>query len=187
MLACIRSTLSPTVFVVGKIGHSLCKFSLLAYLRLTIHKYSHMPSSDTVSDRFCRSLDRVFPMETWAASILPINIPQIYSLSIDRHCLWLGLSLARSSILSATLGSLLTSESFFIHMLTCDCPPLSLTVLADGSIGYSLFKFSQLAFLRLTVHSYTHLPLPDTVVVCRWLDRVWSLQLNLNWLIYRRM
>ena len=87
MLTCHRPTLSPTVFDVGSIGHSLCKFSLLAYLGLAIHKYSHMPSPDTVSDRFCRSLDRVLTVETWAASILPIIIPQIYSLSIDRHFL----------------------------------------------------------------------------------------------------
>ena len=119
-------------------------------------------------------------MELWAVSMHPINNPQICSLAIARHCLWQGLPLARSSIVSATLGNIVTSESFFIHMLTCHCPTLSLTVLADGSIAYSLFKFGQLAFLRLRVQNYTHLPLPDTVSdrVCRWLDRVWSLQLN---------
>ena len=97
--------MSPTVFAVGLIGHSLCKFSQLAYLRLTIHKYSHMQSPDTVSDRFCRSLDRVFPMETLAASILAINNPQIYSLSIARHCLRQCLPSDRSRILSATSNS----------------------------------------------------------------------------------
>ena len=63
-------------------------------------------------------------------------------------------------------------------MLTCHCPTLSLTVLVDGSLGYSLVKFSQLTLLRLTVHNYTDLPLPDTVSdrVCRWLDRAFSLQ-----------
>ena len=143
--------------------HSFCYFRQLRNSLLTIHEYTHLPSPDAVSDRVCCWLDRVFYMKIWAVSILPITNPQICSLAIARHCLWQGLPFARSSILSATLGSLVTSESLFIHTLTCHRPTLSPTVFAVGSIGHSLCKFSLLAYLRLTIHKYSHVPSPDTV------------------------
>ena len=126
----------------------------------------------------CRWLDRVFYMDLWAARTLPIYNPHICSQRHRPHCLWQDLPFARSSIPSATLGSLVTSESLFTHMLTCHRPTLSPTVFAVGSIGYSLWKFSQLAFLRLTIHKYSHMPSPTTVSdrFCRSLDRVFPME-----------
>ena len=64
------------------------------------------------------------------------------------------------------------------NILNCHRPTLSLTEFAFGSIEYSLSNFMQLAYFRLTIHKYSHLPLHDTVSdrVCRWLDPVFSLQ-----------
>ena len=63
----------------GSIEQSLCKFRQLRNSLLTIHDYTHFPSTDTFSGMVCRLLDRVFYMELWAVSILPIYNPQICS------------------------------------------------------------------------------------------------------------
>ena len=63
MLICQRRTLYMKVIAVGSIEHSICNFKQLAYFRLTIHKYTQLPSSDNASLSVCRWLDRVFPME----------------------------------------------------------------------------------------------------------------------------
>ena len=76
-----RLTLSPTVFAVVSIGYSLCISRQLACFRLTIIKYTHLPSPDTASDRVCRGLDRAFTMKLWTVGIIPINNPQICSMS----------------------------------------------------------------------------------------------------------
>ena len=91
-------------------------------------------------------------------------------LRLDRDCLCQCLPLARSNIISANLGSLVTSASLFTHMLTCHRPTLSVTVFAVGSIEYVLCSFRQLAYVRLAIHEFTHLRSPDTVSdrVCRW-------------------
>ena len=44
MLTCHRPTLSLTVFAVGSIESYLCNFRQMAYIRLTIHKFTHLPS-----------------------------------------------------------------------------------------------------------------------------------------------
>ena len=50
----VALTVPPTGFAVGSNEHSLCIFRQLAYYRLTIDKYTDLPSSDAVSDRVCR-------------------------------------------------------------------------------------------------------------------------------------
>ena len=98
-------TVSLTGFSVGSIEYYLWNFGQLAYFRLTIHKHTHLPSSNTVSDRVCRWFDRVFSVHLYAVSLLPVKNPQIYSFAIARHCPWQVLPLVRSSIRYGTLGS----------------------------------------------------------------------------------
>ena len=56
-------------------------------------------------------------------------------------------------------------------------------VIPHGDDGISYFRGTghtvQLAYFRLTLHKYTHFPSTDNVSdwVCRWLDRIYSLQL----------
>ena len=152
MLICQRRTLYLKWFDVGSIENSICNFNQLAYFRLTIRKYTQLPSFDNASLSVFRWLDRVFPMELWTVSIHPIENRHICSLAIARQRLWHGLPLARSGIVSVTLGRFVTFESNFIHMLTCHRPILSLTVFAVGSFGYSICIIRQLACFRITIH-----------------------------------
>ena len=141
MLIFQRRTLHLKGFAVGSIEYSICNFKQLAFFRLTIHKHTELPSSDYASLSVCRWLDRVFPMELWKVSIHPIDDPQICSLAIAQECFWQCLPLARSSILSSTLGRLVTSESNSIHMLTCHRPTLSpkcLPLARSGNLSASL-------------------------------------------------
>ena len=64
-------------------------------------------------------------------------------------------------------------------MLICHLPTLSLEGIAVGALEYSLCNFRQLAYIRLTIHKYTHLLSPDTASdrIYRWLNRGFSLQL----------
>ena len=57
---------------------------------------------------------------------------------------------------------------------------LSPTGFAVGANDRSICIFWQLAYFRLTFDEYTHFPSSDTVSgsVCRWLDGVFSLQLD---------
>ena len=180
MPICQRRTLSLKGFAVGSIEYSICNFKQFAYFRFAIYKYTIYPSSDNASLSVWRWPNRVFPMEFLTVSIYSIDNLQICSLAIAQECLWQGLPLSRSGILSASLGRLVTSESHSIHMLTCDRPKLSPTVFAVGSIGYSLCIFRQVACFRLTIHKYTYLTSPDSVydIVYRSLDRVFYLQLQ---------
>ena len=50
MLSCLRTTVSDA-FAVGSNEYSLCIFKHIAYFRLTMHKYTYLIWSDTVSDR----------------------------------------------------------------------------------------------------------------------------------------
>ena len=70
---------------VGLIEYYICNFNQLAYVRLTIHKYTHLISPDTVFEGVCRWPDRVFSLQLYEVSVLPINNPQMYSLDIGRH------------------------------------------------------------------------------------------------------
>ena len=82
---CHRPTLSLTGLTVGSIEYSLCnimQFRNLPNFPLAIHEYTHLPSPDTVPNRVCRWLDRIFSLHLYAVSLLPINNPQIYSLAI---------------------------------------------------------------------------------------------------------
>ena len=100
MLTCHRPTISPAAYAVGSIEYSLCNCRQLACFRLTIHKYTHLTSSDTVYDMVCRWLDHMLTCHR------PTMSPAAFAVD-------------RSSILSATLGNLVTFESLFVHMLTC--------------------------------------------------------------------
>ena len=62
-------------------------------------------------------------------------------------------------------------------------PEMCVTVFAVGSIEYVLCSFRQVAHVRFAIHEFTHLASPDNVSdrVCRWLDRVFSLQLYSVW------
>ena len=57
---------------------------------------------------------------------------------------------------------------------------LSPTGFAVGPNERSICIFRHLAYFRLTFDEYTHFPSSDTVSdrVCRWLDGVFSLQLD---------
>ena len=77
-------------------------------------------------------------MHLYAVRLLPVKSPQIYSLAIARHCLWLCLPLTRSGILSATLLNLVTSHLFsricslFIARFCLrQCLPLDLNIKVD--------------------------------------------------------
>ena len=141
--------------------------------------YTYLPSSDTASDIVCRWFDRVVYLQIQTVSLLPFIDPQIYSLAIARQCFWQSLPWGRSSILSAALGWLHTSEYQSTNMLTCLRPTLSLWVFAVGSIEYSLCKYRQFDNVLIPFHTYAHLWSPDTVSdsVCLWLDRVFFLHL----------
>ena len=52
--------MSLTGFAVGSIEYSLWYFGQLASIRLTIHRYAHLPSPITTSGSVCLWLDRVF-------------------------------------------------------------------------------------------------------------------------------
>ena len=143
LLTCHHLTLSLTGFAVGSIEYSLCNFRQLGNFQWTIPECTHSSLPDTVSDRVCRWLDRVFPMKLWAVGIIPINNPQICSLAIVRHSLWQELPLARSSILSAALGNLVNSESIFIHMFNViarHCLPQCLPLPRSGILSAALFS-----------------------------------------------
>ena len=159
-------TVSDT-FAVGSNEYSLCILWQLAYFCLSIHTYSHLPSSDTASDTVCRWLDRVVYLQLQTVSLLAFNNPQIHLLAInisDSVCRWLDQAFSLQS-----LGRLVSSESLFTHMLTCHRPTRYVTVFAVGSIEYVVCSFRQLAYVRLAIHEFTHLPSPDTVSywVCR--------------------
>ena len=160
ILTCHRPTMSLRGSAVCLIQYSICNFNKIAYIRLTIHKYTHLPSPDTVPDRVCRLLDQVFPMDLWAVSILQINNPQICSFASSGHCIPKGLPMARSSILSTII-------------LNCHCPTMLLSVFAAGLIEYFLWNYGQLAYIRLTTLIYAQLASHVTVS-----DRVWGL---LSW------
>ena len=113
MLTCNRPTLPGTVFAVGPFSHicshvfarhclrHVCRwlervFSLhplaISYFCLSIHTYTHLPSSDTASDTVCRWFDRVVYLQLQTVSLLAFNNPQIHSLAInisDSVCRWL--------------------------------------------------------------------------------------------------
>ena len=112
MLTLHRPTLSLTGFAISLIEFSICNFKQLANYHLTIHihKYTHLPSPDTVSDRVCRWLDRVFSLPILAVSYLRLTIHKYTHLPSNDYCIWQGLLLARSSLFSATLKRYLNSD-----------------------------------------------------------------------------
>ena len=87
MLICQQRTMYLKGVAVGSIGYSISNFKQLAYFRLTIHKYTQLPSSNNASLNVCRRLDRIYPMEIWTFSIHPIDNPKTCSLAITRQCL----------------------------------------------------------------------------------------------------
>ena len=188
MLTCNRPALSLARFAVGSIEYSLSNFRQLRNFLLAFNEYTHLlspgtasdrhlPAPDTVSERVCRWLDRVFYLHLQTASILSFSNPQIYSIAIVRQCLSQCLSLTRSCIPYGTLDSYHTSDWQSTNMLTCHRPTVPLTGFAAGSIEYSLCNFRQIDIFRIPFHTYDHLPSPDTVSNgdCRCLDRIYSL------------
>ena len=92
-------------------------FRQIAYFRLTIHTFTHLPSPDTALTGFA-----VVSIEYSLCNIrqfrnLPISNPRIYSLAIAPHCVLQGMPLTASSTLCAILFSLLTPESVFLSNL----------------------------------------------------------------------
>ena len=82
-------------------------------------------------------------METGAARILPINIPQVYSLSIDRHCLNLQRvydkpsqrqcrSMESEYICGMLIGSMLAAQVSIGNTLWSERQNLSETASGDG-------------------------------------------------------
>ena len=172
--------MSLTGFAVGSIEYSLCIFRLLAYFSLSSHKYAHLLSSVTVSDTVCRWFDRVVYLQLQTVSILAFNNPQIHSPAINSLTVFAFGSIKYSLCKFSQFGNVRITFNSYAHLSS---PTLYVTVFAVGSIVYVLWSFRQLAHVRLAIHEFTHLPSPDTVTygVCRWLDRVISLQLYSVW------
>ena len=137
----------------ANIEYSLCNVRQLAYFRLTIHKYTHLPSPYTVSDRvwswpieysLCHSRQlRNFRLTIHEYTHLPS--PDAVSQSFP---------LSRSSNLSASLGSFVTSDEQSTNILTCHSLTLFPTVFTLGSIGYSLCNFRQFGNFRIPFRTY---------------------------------
>ena len=175
MLTCHRPALYLTRFAVGSIEYSLCKFIQRTYFLLTIHKYTRLPSSDTVSDRVCRWLVRVCSVQPWALSLLPSNNPKIYWLAIAPT-----LSLTWFVVFSiAYCLSTFRQSSYFrliVHKYIHLPSPDTVSDRVYRWVEDSFRNFRQLAYFQLTINKYTHLPSPNTASerACRWLDGLFS-------------
>ena len=137
---------------------SLCDFKHLGYFRLIIHKYTHLPSPDSISNRVCRWPDRVFSLQLEAVTLFPGSNRQTHSHAIARHCLCHGLPLGLSSLLSGALSSQDISFFLSIKMLTCHRPTLSLTGFDVGAIESSRCNFTQLDLLPIAS--------PSNILIC---------------------